>query len=179
MYVLGIAVFGILIFMSTNEWKQKKKLNQKGADFLSVAKIIKPTFQTEIELFFKSSKDGLRPIDLFFNFMVDKKQVLNIDWRGEENEGEIETFIESLNQEQIHWTKVNQLRTSQQTRKDSDENFTIKLLKSIDEDLQNINTRLLFLKTDGDSYVFTSVDTGTYRKVLDKLETEFYGVNKL
>jgi hypothetical protein len=178
-YVLGIATLTILVIMGIYEWRQKAKQKQKDKDFLQIAKSIRPSLQTEITFFFKSSKDGAKPIDLFYNFMDDKNQVLTIDWKGEENEGEIETFIELLNQEQIKWTKVNELRTSQRKRKVSDDKFIIKLLKSVDMDLQNINTRLLFLNTDGDSYAFTTVDTGTYKKVLDNLRKEFYGVDKL
>jgi hypothetical protein len=178
-YVLGSATLIILAFIGIFEWRQKIKQKQKDKDFLSIAKTIRPTFKTEIDSFFKSFKDGTKPIDLFYNFMEDKNQVLTVDWRGEENEGEIETFIESLNQEQIEWTKVNELIEGQLKRKVSDDKFIIKLFKSIDMDLQNINTRLLFLNIDGDSYVFTTVDTETYKKVLDNLGKEFYGVDKL
>ena len=178
-YVLGSVTWTILVIIGIYEWRQKTKQKQKDKDFLFIAKTIRPTFKTEIVSFFKSSKDATKPIDVFYNFMDDKNQVLTIDWKGEENEGEIETFIESLNHEQIKWTKVNELRAGQLKRKYSDDKFIIKLLRSIDIDLQNINTRLLFLNIDGDSYVFTTVDTETYKKVLDNLGKEFYGVEKL
>ncbi len=178
-YILGAIVLVFFVIVGIYEWRQKTKQKQKDADFLNIAKGIRPNLKTEIISFFKSSKGDSRPIDLLYNFLDEQKQVITIDWKGEENEGEIEAFIESLNQEKIKWNKAIETRANQQKRKDSDDKFTIKLLKSIDKDIQNINARLLFLDNDGDSYVFTTVDAETHKKILGSLRKEFYGIDKL
>jgi hypothetical protein len=172
---LGLIFFIALLYELRKGFKQKKK----GLDFLRIANSIRPNFKNEIGSFFKSSKSNAKPIDLFQAFMVDKGQVINIDWSGEENEGEIEAFIESITQEKITWTKTNDLREKQKAKEDSSDKFVMKLLKAIDADLKNINFRLLFLKTDGDSYSFTTVDNETFGKVLTHLKKDFYAAGKL
>jgi hypothetical protein len=113
------------------------------------------------------------------NFILDKAQIVNIDWSGEENEGEIQNFLEKANQQTITWTKVNDLREKQKITLDSSDEFLIKLLKAIDDDIKKIDRQLLFLKTDGDSYSFTSVDERTYRKALTQSKGDFFGTDKL
>ncbi|GHN01805.1 hypothetical protein WSM22_32940 [Cytophagales bacterium WSM2-2] len=113
------------------------------------------------------------------NLILDKTQLINIDWSGEENEGEIQNFIETANQQTITWTKVNDLREKQNIALNSPDKFLIKLLKAIDADIKQIDRRLLFLKTDGDNYLFTSVDEPTYRRALTQSKEEFFGIDKL
>jgi hypothetical protein len=113
------------------------------------------------------------------NFILDKAQIINIDWSGEENEGEIQNFIEIANQQTLTWTKVNELREKQKITLDSPDKFLIKLLKAIDADIKKIDKRLLFLNTDGDNYSFTSVDEATYKKALTQSKKDFFGTDKL
>lgn len=110
---------------------------------------------------------------------MDKAQIINIDWSGEENEGEIQNLIETANQQTITWTKVNDLRENQKINQDSSDKFLIKLLKAIDVDIKQIDKRLLFLKTDGDNYSFTLVDELTYRKAFVQSKEDFFGTDKL
>ncbi|MCA6377664.1 MAG: hypothetical protein IM627_18080 [Cytophagales bacterium] len=172
---LGLIFFIALLYELKKGFKQKKK----SADFLVIANSIRPDFKNEIESFFKSKKGNANPIDLFQTFMFDKGQVTNIDWSGEESEGEIEAFVESITQAKITWTKANELREKQKVKEVSSDKFLIKLFKAIDVDLKTINLRLLFLKTDGDFYSITTVDNETFEKVLTHLKKDFYAADKL
>lgn len=170
-----------LIFLIGLFYELKKGANQrkKGVDFLRIANSIRPDFQNEIESFFKSSKRKAKPIDLYQSFMMSKGQAINIDWSGEENEGEIEELIESMTHQKIEWIKTKEVREKQKAKKSTSAKFVIKILKAVDADLSVHNLRLLFLQTDGDSYSFTTVDNKTFEKVLTHLKKDFYPADKL
>lgn len=170
-----------LIFLIGLFYELKKGANQrkKGVDFLRIANSIRPDFQNEIESFFKSSKRKAKPIDLYQSFMMSKGQAINIDWSGEENEGEIEELIESMTHQKIEWIKTKEVREKQKAKKSTSAKFVIKILKAVDADLSVHNIRLLFLQTDGDSYSFTTVDNKTFEKVLTHLKKDFYPADEL
>jgi hypothetical protein len=170
-----------LIFLIGLFYELKKGANQKkkGVDFLRIANSIRPDFQNEIESFFKSSKRKAKPIDLYQSFMMSKGQAINIDWSGEENEGEIEELIESMTHQKIEWIKTKEVREKQKAKKSTSAKFVIKILKTVDADLSVHNLRLLFLQTDGDSYSFTTVDNKTFEKVLTHLKKDFYPADEL
>jgi hypothetical protein len=121
----------------------------------------------------------LKPIEVLYLFGNAKELLCMTDWRGEENEQEIETFIDHLLTQKHTWTNTSNLRVGTDEDKQRDGKFIIDLLKSIDKDLQTINQRLVFFDLGWDAYVYTTVDSNTFREVISTSPNEFHGVEKL
>ncbi len=102
-----------------------------------------------------------------------------IDWQGEENEGEIETFMDENLQIKTEWKSVNDLRKTADEEKQRDGKFIIDLLKTFDKDLATLNKKLIFFDHGWDAYVFTVVDKTSYEAITDKFAPLFHGSEKL
>jgi hypothetical protein len=113
----------------------KKQFNIKYSD----------TFEdTGLEL------EDLKLIDLITSFGVFENKILIIDWRGEENEGEIQKFCEEKTGRKIEWNNVSRLL-------DKSRNNTDQLLKSINKDLNENNYQLVFMNRSNDSFELSAV----------------------
>lgn len=116
--------------------------------------------------------------DVFYIFSTIVQASYVVDWRGEEDENEVEAFVESRIGQKLPWQAVRQLRGTvpENTR---DGRFIIDLFTAMDQDLQQIDMGLLFFDTGGDSYVLHVTD----RVMLQRLSTDapsyFHGVEKL
>lgn len=123
--------------------------------------------------------DKLKAIEVVYIF-GDSKQKLNLtDWHGEENEREIENFLEDKLQIKTDWISVNGLRKGVDEEKQRDGKFIISLLMTIDRDLEPLSKKLIFFDLGWDSYVFTVVDQTSYKTLTDKYGILFYGTEKL
>lgn len=92
----------------------------------------------------------IKLIDLIISFGEMEEKILIIDWRGEENEGEIQAFCEKILGRSIIWDSVKEL-------KDASRNNAHQLLENINKDLSKINHQLIFMNTSNDSYELTVV----------------------
>lgn len=99
--------------------------------------------------------DNLTEFDAFRTFGDMYGYLMYMDWRGEENEREVEDFVEmKLAGKVIPWFKTDALREENAGKEQADGKFIIKLYKTIDEDLREQGHALLFLAVDGDGYSF-------------------------
>jgi hypothetical protein len=195
--VLGIST--ILIAAFVYDYIQKTKLKRINKKFSSVFEIINPDLNSEFNsffgLYFENKKtfynqyksilknydffdfENLKPIELFYIFCDSRKLLSIIDWRGEENDKEIERFIENLHKTEIIWSNTIELRREEQSSKDSD--YIKMLFQTIQKDISILNLKILLLEMDWDSYVYTVVDQDIAYKILHLYPKEFMSINDL
>lgn len=123
--------------------------------------------------------DNLRAIEVIYIFGDNKRLLWITDWKGEENDREIEKFLETKLQIKTDWTNVNNLRDGVDEEKQRDGKFIVDLLKSIDKALEPINKKMIFLDLGWDAYVYTVVDQTSYKTITGKFGTLFHGTEKL
>ncbi|MES2107349.1 MAG: hypothetical protein V4577_01290 [Bacteroidota bacterium] len=121
---------------------------------------------------------SLKPVEVLYLFAVSKKLVHMVDWRDEENEKEIEGFIDGLIKQTQSWPNVSKLRANTSEDKQNDGLFIVDLFKCADKDLKLINQRLLFFELGWDAYVYTVVPAKTFDLIKGK-PAGFHGVSKL
>lgn len=181
---------------------QKRILKKLTNDEISeVGKYLFPDFKSEFEtfigLYLKDTKkfihehkalllnhnhlemNKLKTIDVIYIFGDSRKQMNVTDWRGEENQGEIEGFLEENLQVRSGWKNTNQLRKGLTEPKQSEEAFIIELFKVIDKDLKPLSKKLLFLDLGWDSYVYTIVDLRSHKILTDRFGSFFQGTENL
>ena len=184
---LIILVGSSLIYLVRFEIKSKKALTRNKSQYLELGKLLFKNYTNDFEVFYNSYLQGenevisksLRPIETLQKFTEKKGLSLIIDWKGEENEGEIEEFINSRIEKTISWkntTKLREYNTCDVTR---DSKFIIRLFKTIDKDLEEIKKKLLFFELGTDTFIFTVTDTTTFRKIIKIESKDFYGTEKL
>ena len=197
-----IAILTILIVGSIQAFRNKKgNFLIKNSDLLEAGQLLFPNLKTDFEKFYNPflndkktfiseneelledydnfELDKLKAIEVIYIFGDSKQKVWMTDWKGEENEREIENFLENKLQIKTDWTNVNELRKSANKEKQRDGKFIIDLLKTIDKDLELINKRMIFFDLGWDSYVFTVVDQTSQKTITDKFGTLFHGTEKL
>ncbi|REH00761.1 DUF6630 family protein [Flavobacterium aquicola] len=184
---------------SNNDSKLSVKSNDK--ELIEIGTIIFPELKTDFETFFNTFlKDKkrfitenkelledydnfklgkLNPIEVIYIFGDSKEKLLMTDWHGEENEREIENFLENKLQIKTDLKNVNEIRKGVDKEKQRDGKFIIDLLKTIDKDLELLNKKLIFLDLDWDAYVYTVIDQVSYKTITDKFGTHFHGTEKL
>lgn len=123
--------------------------------------------------------DKIKTIEVIYIFGDSKQKICLTDWRGEENEREIEYFCEHNLNINIDWKNVKELRKIVDNRKYSDGKFAINLLKTIDKDLDQLDKRLVFFNLGWDAYIFTVVDRISHKTITDNFSSFFYGTEKL
>lgn len=101
------------------------------------------------------------------------------DWRGEENEREIEHFLEDKLGIKTDWKNANEIRKGVNEKSQRDGEHIISFLKTIDKDLEPLNKKLIFLYLDWDAYVYTVIDKISFKTITDKFGTLFHGTEKL
>lgn len=184
---------------SNNDSKLSVKTNDK--ELFDIGAILFPELITDFETFFntflKDKKrfttknrelledygnfelDKLNPIEVIYIFGDSKGKLLTTDWRGEENEREIENFLEDKLQIKTDWKNVNEIRKGVDEEIQRDGKFIIDLLKTIDKDLEPLNKRLFFLDLGWDAYVYTVINQDSYKTITDKFGAHFHGTEKL
>ncbi|WP_143785980.1 DUF6630 family protein [Ohtaekwangia koreensis] len=121
----------------------------------------------------------ISPLEVIYAF-ADNKGIVHItDWRGEENENEIQDFIDTRVLNKPSWTNVDTLRRGVDGEKQRDDKFTIDLLKAVDKDLLELNRKLIFFNLGWDAYVYTAVDLVAFQAILNKFSGHFHGTEKL
>jgi len=166
----AVFVFCFVIIASfAYDLRNKKLQSNKNNQFLDNAKKILGYYSLEFDefyhLYFDNSKNfflenkklleendnfdlkKLKPIEILYLFLHSRKLVNVTDWKGEENDFEIETFIETFTKN-INWKNTTTFRNAN-NKGLKDSNFVPDLLKVIDKDLSNINYRLVFLDLTG------------------------------
>lgn len=173
----------------------------KNLEFIKAGQLLFPNHKTEFEFFFNSfiadkknflseneklledydnfELEKLRAIEVIYIFGDSKEQLWLTDWKGEENEREIEYFLKNKLLIKKDLTNTSQLRKRVNEEKQRDGNFIIDLLKTIDKDLKPLNKKLIFFNLGWDSYVYTVVDLPSFKKINDKCGTVFQGTEKL
>lgn len=202
MKYIVIAILTIIIVGAIQAFRNKKgNLLINNSDLFEAGQLLFPQLQTDFDFFFNSflkdkksfladnqelledydnfELDNLKPIEVIYIFGDSKEKLWMTDWRGEENEREIENFIEDKLKIKSDWTKTNGLRKGADEEKQRDGEFIIDLLKNIDKDLEAMNKRLIFLDLGWDAYVYTVVDQYSYQTITDKFGTLFHGTEKL
>ena len=202
MKYIVIAILTLVIVRAIQTFRNKKgNLLINNSDLLEAGQLLFPELKQDFDIFFntfiKDKKtfladnekiledydnfelDNLKPIEAIYIFGDSKEKLWMTDWRGEENEREIENFIDSKLKIKSDWAKVNELRMNVGEEKQRDGDFIIELLKFIDKDLESINKRLIFLDLGWDAYVYTVVDLTKFKTISEKYRTFFYGTEKL
>ena len=184
---------------SYNNKKLPVKTNKE--ELIDIGTILFPEFKTYFQTFFNTflndkkrflteneqlledydnfELDKLTPIEVIYIFGDSKGKLWMTDWRGEENEREIENFLEDKLQIKTDWKNVNKIREGVDEEKQRDGKFIIDLLKTIDKDLEPLNKRLIFLDLGWDAYVYTVIDPVSYKTITNKFGMLFHGTEKL
>lgn len=202
MKYIVIAILTVIIVGAIQAFRNKKgNLLINNTDLLEAGQLLFPELKTDFEIFFNSflkdkkifltdnqelledydnfELDKLKPIEVIYIFGDSKKKLWMTDWRGEENEKEIENFFEDKLKIKTDWRNVNEIRKGVDEERQRDGKFIIDLLKTIDKDLETLNKRLIFLDLGWDAYVYTVVDQVSYKTITDKFGTLFHGTEKL
>lgn len=132
-----------------------------------------------LESYSDYSNEKIMAIELLYIFGESKNLISTIDWRGEENEREIEKFIDKQVKQPHTWSNTEILRKGFANKEIRDGEFIIDLFKTVDEDLKVTNYRLIFFDRGTDSYTYTVVYSTVFNQVISKLPNDFYGADKL
>lgn len=146
-------------------------LNDKEA-FLSEYKIV-------LEAPDNFELDKLKPIEVIYLFGKSKEQWQLTDWRGEENENEIESFVETKLKVEIHWKHVSELRKRIGLEAQRDGKFILDLFVAVDKDLKPLSKKLIFLDMNWDAYVYTLVEQSSYDSITGSFKASFCGSEEL
>ncbi len=202
MKYIVITILIIIIVGAIQVFRNKKgNFLMNNSDLIEAGQLLFPDLRTDFEaflnLFLKDKKtflaneellddydnfedlDKLKAIEVIYIFGDSRQKLCLIDWRGEENEGEIESFMDENLQIKTDWKNVNELRKAADEEKQRDGKFIIDLLKTFDKDLESLNKKIIFFDLGWDAYVFTVVDKSSYKTITDKLGTLFHGTEKL
>ncbi|MBX2972925.1 MAG: hypothetical protein KF797_07475 [Flavobacteriales bacterium] len=106
-------------------------------------------------------------LELLYAFGSREGSLLLVDWHGEENEGEIDEFIEERIGQGITWTHTAALRSSVPEESQRDGRFIQRLLGSIDQDLRLIGKRLLLFDLPWDSYIIMPVSEAAFATLME------------
>ena len=160
-------------------YKSKSEFETFYNSFLSDKKHFLSKNAEILESYDNFELKNLKSIEVIYIFGDSKQKLCMTDWKGEENEREIESFIENKLKIKTNWSDVNKFRKSINEEVYGKGEFIIDLLRAIDKDLNRVNKRLIFLDLDWDAYVFTVVEQNTYNKILEKSGVIFHGIEKL
>ena len=169
-------------------------------ELLEIGQLLFPNQYSEFELFFNSFQndkktflienkeflkgydnfelDKLKAIEVIYIFGDSKQAVWMTDWKGEENEREVETFLETKLQSKIDWIHVNKLREEINPPKKAGD-FINNLLKTVDKDLEPINKKLVFFNLGWDAYIYTVADKTSFKSINSKFDALFHGTEEL
>ncbi|MBK6475178.1 MAG: hypothetical protein IPF95_10790 [Flavobacteriales bacterium] len=179
---LILLILAALINLFIIGYRNKKNLKTKIHHYFDIGKIIFSQYKAEFEAYYtyylNNQTRKFRPIDALAAFADNKGLSLVIDWRGEENEGEIEEFINSK-VDTLRWPNTVELREQYLGRETRDGKFIIRLFKALEKDLKQLNHQLLFFDLGGDSYVFIITDATTFKNIMKSKDIDLHGAGKL
>ena len=195
----GLILFFLTMMVAAFVYEviKRKRKSRKSTELLTLGAKVFPDFEDEFtnfySLYLKDTKKFVaqnlerltdfkspKPIEVAYVFATSKNLVQLIDWKGEENEGEIEAFIDGLLKEKLSWEESLQLRKSIDPDEQRDGQFIVDLFRSIDKDLRKIKQRLLFFDLGSDSYAYIVVSLKNFGQIKkDQSTVFFYGVDKL
>lgn len=198
MKTVVIAILTLIILFVIQAFRTKKV---NSPSFLDLGQLLFPNnkeaFDTFYNLFLSDKKtflsrnnelledydnfdlEKLEPLEVLYIFGDSKELIYMTDWRGEENEREIEAFIDKLGTQKHTWTNTEKLRSSTDEDEQRNGKFIIELFKAVDKDLQAIDQRLIFLNLSWDAYVYTTISSKTFEEIVSKSSGKFHGVDKL
>ncbi|MFT2011470.1 hypothetical protein ACMA1I_22550 [Pontibacter sp. 13R65] len=195
--IIFLVVF--LVISGFQLYKKKRVSADNKVDFLEIGKLIYQKHQKEFAIFFnlyqKNKKDfkeqeadlleesGIEnptPLEATYLFGSGRELLGYIDWRGEENENEVEEYVqEQLAGQEINWTYTKAIRKTSIGKDQGDGIFIISLFKEVDKDLNLLNKKLLFFDLGFDAYAFAVVDKITFDQIIQKAPNSFHGSEKL
>jgi hypothetical protein len=162
--------------------------NEQNIDiYIEIAKIIYPENETEINNCFNLYKENKKKFrkdfeeiieefdfdsengtltELLYSFGEWKGKTVYIDWRGEENEGEIEEYISDIINKKIDFKITKELREKAINTDQRDGVFIKKLFNSIQIDLNNNGYEIMFFNIDWDGYGFTVINQSDVNNIL-------------
>lgn len=123
--------------------------------------------------------EQLKPIETAYLFGASKQELHFTDWRGEEDEKEIEGFIEDKLKIEIQWKYVGALRMRIGLEKQRDGKFILDLFAAIDKDLKPLGKKLVFLDLNWDAFVYALVDQSSYQTIVGRFGSHFHGSEEL
>jgi len=190
----------IFIFAFIYDAIEKRKDKKQKAEYIETGRLLFAGYEDEFTDFYNLYLDSkrkflsqnarllknqeafdsknLKAIEVLYLFAVSQNLVHMVDWRGEENEKEVETFIEGLIKQMQSWPNVSKLRAKTAESQQNDGRFIVDLFKCTDKDLKLTNRRLIFFELGWDAYVYTVVPAETFDVIKGK-PRGFYGVSKL
>lgn len=199
--IIAAIVFVVVSVYRVIKAKGAGKLPVKPSDYLEIGQLLFPKYKSEFENFFRlfvSDKakflsahdellqdynnvelEELKAIEALYIFGDSKKQLWLTDWRGEENEKEIESFIMKMLNQKVTWNNVSKFRADNVSESKRDGEFVIDLFKEADKDLRQIGQRLIFFSLGWDSYVFTCIDLKSFDQITSKMPRSFEGADQL
>lgn len=118
----------------------------------------------------------MTPYEVVYAFARSKNLVESLDWRGEEEVGELQEYAEKIISKKCEWNNTSALYKAYRKEDRRDGIFVIDLFTAVDEDLQEAGYRILFLDQGTDAYVFTVTKSDVYEKLKDMLPADIYGV---
>ena len=161
-----------------------------GNDFeqhLEIGKIIYPKNDNEISSCFNLFKDNKKKFKKDFKMLIDdyefdsdngsltellfsygdwKNKTIYIDWRGEENEGEIEEYILEIIENKINFKNTTELRKKSVDIEQRDGKYIKQLLLNINKDLNVAGYEVLYFNIDWDGYGFIIAEKSEVQKIL-------------
>lgn len=195
-------VFFLVIFMIVGAFTLRKKkvvMATKTSDFQEIGSLIFPSEKGAFETFFQDfltnksmfldehvdlieeyGFDNPNALQITYMFGDSRELIGYVDWRGEENENEVEDFIKAqMSGKEVDWNHTKKLRESHAGEDQRDGSFIIDLFKAIDKDLMGAERQLLFFDLGFDAYVFSSVPKMTFAQVIEKAPNSFHGTDRL
>ncbi|MFD2823964.1 hypothetical protein ACFS5M_09800 [Lacinutrix iliipiscaria] len=163
----------------------KSPINDKD-DFIKIAKILYPEYADDIENCFQLFVDNtskfeenyselindfyITPgestlIDLLYAYGDSKNKVVYIDWRGEENKGEIEEYITDILNTEVDFSETENFRSKSKDLDQRDGEFILELFNKINEDLNKEGMTLAFFNIEWDAYGFTIISLENFAKI--------------
>lgn len=185
---LVLAVFILLgaaslVHTFVTDHKDKSSAIRQKIQYLELGRILFKSCSNDFETYYKehlnSGNQTSRPIDVLVAFAETKELAFIVDWRGEENEGEIEDFVTSSVEGPVAFSATHALRKRNPDVATRDGKFIIRLFKALDSDLEHGGHRLIFFNTEGDSYALMVSDAETHDTIMNTKGVDIHGAEKL
>lgn len=158
---------------------KQKKLND--SEFLKIGLLLFSDYKKEFENFYNSflKKDEFKAkFDILYDFANLKNLIYSSDW-AEEEWSEVEFYIDELLKQKQKWTNAKEFRSNVEGKKLPRGKFIIDLFKSVDKDLQTINKKLIFFRTNGDLYEYSVINIEKFNEIIEIAPVYFYGTEEL
>lgn len=123
--------------------------------------------------------DDPSTLELLYAFGERAGLLLNVDWRGEENVGEIDEFVEMRTDRSILWERTDALRGSVPEEEQRDGRFIRRLLGTINEDLRMQGWSLVLFALPWDAYVLMPVEERVHTALMEKASEYFSSIGEL